>query len=493
MQSVRSAGLAALLLGALMVPAAEAQRVDTLRLSMEDAVGRASRAADEARIAAMQVEVADAQLEVARAGALPQLRLSGGYTRVFESARGSAVGRFFSQPNTYTVNANLSQPLFQGGRAWAATRAAGRVRGAARWSAAEIEAQLSLDVQRAYLAALYAGRIVDIQAGNLTLAADRVAQVERFEGAGRAARYDVLRARVERANIEPLVVQARSDQELAILELKRLLNLPPELPLVLTTVLDPAAVQPLLAGFASDTGDDGGERASVRAAELLARARRDAIAIARADLMPTISVFANAGFQAFPLHGFPTERGRVVSGPCAADPAQTCTIPTGDWFADQSAGISVSWPIFDGLRTKGNIDLARAQLRLAELELGREREAVAIEVARARGELQRARSLFEARRQTAAEAGEAFSLASLRFTRGLSTQLDVSDAQLALLTAQTNEARAVFDLYLAGAELARALGRPIPLPSTAPPPAIQSSQTSRSTSPSGSSASPSHR
>ena len=37
------------------------------------------------------------------------------------------------------------------------------------------------------------------------------------------------------------------------------------------------------------------------------------------------------------------------------------------------------------------------------------------------------------------------------------------DAQLALLTAQTNALRATFDVYLAAAELDRALGRPIPL------------------------------
>jgi hypothetical protein len=40
----------------------------------------------------------------------------------------------------------------------------------------------------------------------------------------------------------------------------------------------------------------------------------------------------------------------------------------------------------------------------------------------------------------------------------------VSDAQFALMTAESNEARAVFDLYLAYAELERAEGRPVPLP-----------------------------
>src|SRR5205823_14870742 len=113
---------------------------------------------------------------------------------------------------------------------------------------------------------------------------------------------------------------------------------------------------------------------------------------------------------------------------------------------------SVSIPVFDGLRAKSNIDLARAQLRLAETQLQLQREVVRLEVARARAELNRARSVFEARHENVGNAAEAFHLASLRFDRGLSTQLEVSDAQLAMLTAQSTEARATLDLFLASAE-----------------------------------------
>jgi outer membrane protein TolC len=143
----------------------------------------------------------------------------------------------------------------------------------------------------------------------------------------------------------------------------------------------------------------------------------------------------------------------------------------GGWFEDRSLGVQFTWPVFDGLRARSALQLARAQTRIADLELRQEREQVAVEVARARAELQRAKAVFDGRRETSTEAQEAFRLASLRFSRGLSTQLEVSDSQLALLTSQSGEARATFDLYLATAELARALGRPIPMPVTARAPA----------------------
>jgi outer membrane protein TolC len=139
-------------------------------------------------------------------------------------------------------------------------------------------------------------------------------------------------------------------------------------------------------------------------------------------------------------------------------------LQNGGFFSDRSLGLQLSWQLFDGLRARGNIDLARAQARIADLEAAREREAVALEVAAARATLDAARSFFAARRQNVGEANEAFRLVTLRYNRGLSTQLEVTDAQIALMTAEINEARAIHELYLAGADLARALGEPIPLP-----------------------------
>lgn len=424
---------------------------DSLALSLEDAILRAMRNGDESQLAQAAVEVANAQLLTARASGLPQLRLNYTYQHVFANARARAVGNIFNQPNTYNGNANISQTIFQGGRVFAGWRAASRLRNAARLNVQEASQQAALDAQRAYFQALFANQMVSIRSSNYQLAAARVTQVEQFQLAGRAARYDVLRARVERSNLEPMVVQARTDYELALLELKRLTNIPPDRDVKLTSTLDATAVQPLLVALEAEA-DLVANRPSVRAAELFVKARRDAISVARADLLPTVSMFFQTGYQAFPKKGLPPEFGG----------------PEG-WNPDRVLGINVSWPIFDGLRTKGNIDLAQANARIAEIQLTQEREAVAVEVAAARGILERARSQYLARQQSVGEADEAFKLASLRFNRGLDTQLEVSDAQIALLTAQTNEARAIFDLVLASADLARALGRPIPLTTPQPP------------------------
>ncbi|HEX5077410.1 MAG TPA: TolC family protein [Gemmatimonadaceae bacterium] len=441
---------------------------DTLRLSIEEAVTRAVRLSDEAKLSAAQLEVTEAQITTARAAGFPQLRLNGAYTQVIENARGNIVGSVFQQPFTYSANANISQTLFQGGRIFAGTRAAGDARQAARFDQAETRARVSVDVQRAYFQALLSDRLYEIQVRNLELADERLKQVERLESGGRAARYDVLRARVQRTNLEPEVIKARSDRELTMLEVKRILNLPVDQPLVLTSALDPDALQPFIASVANDSSADP-VRASIRSAESVVEARGEGIRVARADMLPTVSAFFQTGYLALPSNnGVPTSWGTASNALCPPGSAPTRICQNNGWFADRNFGVQISWPLFDGLRAKGNVDLAQAQRRVAEIQLSQAREQVQVERAQARAEFARARAAYDAQRDNAREAEEAYRLAALRFERGLDTQLDASAVQLQLLIAKSNEARSIFDLYIAAADLARARGIPIPLPPTRP-------------------------
>ena len=444
---------------------ARAQRQDTLRLTIRSAVEQALTSSDEMRITQAQIDLADAQVTAARAAGIPQARLTSTYTHAYENARANAVGSVFNQPNTYNTSLNLSQAIFQGGRIMAGKRVAESTREAVRYDQRETRARVSVDAQRAYLQALYTQQVAALQDTNLAIATRRLAQVEQLQQAGRAARYDVLRARVARSNIEPLVIQARNDRELAMIDLKRLLNIPVAQPVALATRLDASAVRTGLAALVDSAGVP--DRASLHSAELTVRAREEAIRVARADYFPTLSVSLQSGYQAFPPlgMGFPSRLGQS-SGDFCTPPSTTQKCQNGGWYSDRSLVASASWPLFDGFRTRSNINVARAQANIASLQLAQQREQVGLDVGRARSELRRAIAAYDARQQTVAEATEAYQLAELRFSTGLSTQLEVADAQLSMLNAQSGAVRSVYDLYLAAADLARALGQPVPTPPT---------------------------
>ena len=449
---------------------ASAQRADTVRISVDDALTRVLRESDEIRIGKAQVEVTGAQVTQARASGLPALNLRGGYTQQTRNARAAIVSAgIFGQNYSYTTTLSLTQPLFQGGRIFAGMRAAGDVREASRNNLLETRARLTMDAHTAYLGVILARELVLIQEENARLADGRLAQVQQLENAGRASRYDLLKARVDRANLEPALLQARSNAALAEIELKQLLNYPGNTVIVLTQELDTAALRASVSEIIRSVEAGPVTRSSVRAAEATAEARREAIRIARADFMPSFNAFFNTGYTALPASsGFPTVWGQTSASNCPPGSEPTRVCQNNGWYPDRSFGIQMSWPLFDGLRTKGAIDLASAQERVARAQLAQVRELVTVEVARAQAEFTRADAVYNTLQQNTAEADEAYRIAALRFERGLGTQLEVNDAQFALLNARVNAARATIDYYLAAAELARSHGRDIPPPPTRP-------------------------
>jgi outer membrane protein len=444
------------------------QPADTLVLTLRDAVSRADRIGEEVRVARENLSTTEAQATIARAAGLPQLRVNASENRTVASARGQAVGQVFNQPYSYAAALNASQILFQGGRVVNAVRASRAATGASAQQLEETRSLISLQTQTAYVNALFTRRMVQIQQQSYELASAQLKQAEQFEKAGRMSRYDVLRARVALANIEPLLLQAREDAQIAQLELKRLANIPAARPLALTTSIDSVVIRDVLATVDTTIGADN--RPALASATLNARARELGVSVARAALLPTVTLNFNSGYGAYPVNGdiFPPGRGVFKTVPCAAGsaPGKLCTAQNGGWFSDQSFGFTVSFPVFDGLLSKGNIDLAGAQARVAEAQLAQTREQVSNDVERAKADLSRARGQYNAQQQNVAEADEAYKLASLRYSRGMATQLEVSDAQLALTTAQTNQAHSLYDVYIAAVALAQTQGRPLPLPST---------------------------
>lgn len=447
--------------------AAQTVSGDTVRLSLSEAVRRADQIGEEVRIARANLNATGAEITIARAAGLPHLNLNATENRTVASARGQAVGSVFNQPYTYNTSISGSQSLFQGGRVVNGVRAANAVTAASQQDLAETRSVVDLQTQSAYLNVLFTRRVVQIQQQAYDQAAARARQAEQFQQAGRFSRYDVLRARVELANIEPQLLQAQEDAQVALLELRRLANIPPAQPLALTTTIDSVAIGNVLAGVDTAAGAD--RRPALQSAAQLARARQLGVAVARAALLPSVAFTFNTGYAAYPVNGsaFPSGLGRLEVVPCAAgvDPTRICTRQNGGFFSDRSFGFAVTWPIFDGLQTKGSIDLAGAQARVAEAQLAETRERVFNDVSRAKTDLGRSRAQYQARQQSVSEASEAYQLATLRYSRGLSTQLEVSDAQIALTTAETNEARSLYDVYIAAATLAQTQGRPLPLPS----------------------------
>jgi outer membrane protein len=437
----------------LAAPAAVAQTPsDTLRLTLDAAVRRALDEGTAMRLARADVIDATGQYREALSGALPLITGSVVYTRqfasIYQGLGGSDTSSFgklfqhtpFGAPNTWNLQLQATQVLWEGGKVGAGLAAARSVRQIATLNQAETAADVTYQVKQAYWNAVLQGRLLVIAAENLEQARRQLRQVNLFHQAGTRAEYDLLRAEVDAANQEPAVVGARNAYDLALLDVKRLLNIPAEQRLVLATTLEsPDATIPVLATDSLS----GPNRAALAAAELTVTEQQELVKVARSDHWPTLRVTTTYNEQAFPETVFPG---------------------SGDVFRRGWNGeVKLSFPIFDGFKTSGSVDQARAALLRAQAQRDRQRRQVELDVAQATAEVTHTRALLVARRETVRQGQRAQYLAGVRYANGMATQLDVSDARLAAQQAQVNEVQATRDYFVALAQLERALGRPVPV------------------------------
>ena len=452
---------------------------DTVRVELSDAIARAVGQSEEVRLARSQVDLADAQVTAARSAALPQVDGNLSYTRTFDSpfntgtgftlpdslkfepdptlpleervryledrapsaglgGLGSLFGNLpFGQANSYVLSGSLSQPVYSGGRVGAGLAIAREYLDASQLGLDESLADIELEVQNAYYRALLAAELETISRAAVAQAESFLKQERLRLEAGEASDLDAMRAEVSLENLRPQLVEAQNTASLAVLDLKRLIDIPLEQPVVLTTALTaPSAAE--LAAPEVDARAVLGRRAAVQAAERQVEIRRQQVRIARAALLPSVSVNMNYGRQIFPSDVF------RFSGQ--------------DWRTDWNASVNVSVPIFSGFRRQAEIDQARITLEQERLRLGQLRESVQLQFEQARGERERAAATISARRRTVDQAQRVHDLTVLRYEQGLATQLEVSDARLALLQARTNLAQAISDFRIADASLTRSLG-----------------------------------
>jgi outer membrane protein TolC len=180
------------------------------------------------------------------------------------------------------------------------------------------------------------------------------------------------------------------------------------------------------------------DRPVLRAAQENIGVREAAVTVYRAQRWPSLSLLGNLGFQAFP--------NRVT--PPGFD----------QWRKDWYVALGVSWNVFNGLQTKGQIAEAQAQLRQARVEEVQLKEALEIQLEAGLADYRMARAQLDARQETVALAERAHELAESRFANGLSTQLEVSDAALLLDEARVNQVQAMYDYVKALAQLERLSG-----------------------------------
>ncbi|HTV00581.1 MAG TPA: TolC family protein, partial [Luteitalea sp.] len=339
----------------------------------------------------------------------------------------------FGQLNTYTANLQFSQRVYDGGLLRAQERQARAGREAATIGVTTTRAQLNLDVATAYYDAALSDRLVTITEATLTQAGETLRQIELQLQVGQIAEFEALRARVTRDNQRAAVIRTTVQRDLAYLRLKQLINVPAdqaiELDANLTQPTGPLATRwsaPLAEAEANLRLVD---RVVVRQSEIGVQANEAAVEVTQSAFRPQVSL--TSVFTAYAYDPLPKFNRR-------------------DW----TVGASVSLPLLDGGRRKANRAIAEATLEESRQQLQMVKELADLDQRSAHATYQAARASWEASAGTVEQAQRAHQIADVRYREGLSTQLELNDARLALERAEAERAQAAHDLQVARARLA---------------------------------------
>ncbi len=121
-------------------------------------------------------------------------------------------------------------------------------------------------------------------------------------------------------------------------------------------------------------------------------------------------------------------------------------------------GLHLSWPIFDGLQTRGRVQQVKSErdrLKIDELQL---LDTIEIETREAIDQIYVAVELVRALEGTVIQAEKLLKLAEKGFEYGVKIRLEVDDAELNLRQAKSSLALARRDYLAAEVDLARAMG-----------------------------------
>lgn len=413
-------------------PATPAPAAEVRVLTLEEALRLADAQNPGVRKAGAFGEWVKGKYLEERAAALPQVTLTGDARRDSDETMTALTGGLFpAEQDTQSVQLQVDQLLFAWGKVGAAVRAAEVGFQSAQEESRRAHQSARLEVVRSYYDILLARELEGIARRNLALRERRFAEAQKRFELGTATEYDVLAARVAAENARPALVRTSSAVRQARSRFRMAVGLSEgEVDASGTLAVEPEA---------APSHGEAQALALERRPELLAQAHRvqvfrEILTIAKAGNKPRLD-FSAAYAQKW-----------LSFGPYAVDGPL--------W----NAGLYLKVPVFDGLRTRGQVIEARSDLTVEEIELTRLRDQVALEVSVSVDNVREAAEVLTALSQTADQAERLLEMAEKGLEYGVKTLLEVEDAQVNLTQARGNLAVARRDYLVALSELKRATG-----------------------------------
>jgi outer membrane protein TolC len=340
--------------------------------------------------------------------------------------------------NTYLLQVTLSQQLYNGGATAANIRAAKLTTQNAFYQLRETVETVVDAVKTQFASVLANEALIKIQEEQVALLGSQLQDQQNRYAAGTVPRFDVLQAEVALANQYPQLITAQNNYRISQLQLAETLGynyVPARGDRPPFRVIGRLDVVPLEISLAEAVAIAEMYRPALRQAAQQIKISQEAVRAAKAGYLPTINATASYNLESDRRTNdlTKTDNGYLLGG-------------------------NITWKIFDGGFTYGNVRIARAQLLQAAVTYEDTKRTIGLAVQTSLSQLRQALELVNSQRKNIGLAEESVRLSRARLSAGAGTQLDVLNAQVALAQAQTTELQGRFSYIVALADLRRNTG-----------------------------------
>lgn len=362
-----------------------------------------------------------------RSAALPQLSVTGAALLSQDEA-----GFFPDRQKIYSGEVGVTQTLFAWGKLGAAIRAA-------KEGLKTADEQLRLyrqaafrDVSIAFYNVLLARELDAIARQNLEQKERHLEEARRKYTAGIATEYEILAAEVAVQNAKPEVIRSENRIREALDSLRFLLALENGSLDVTGSLKAEDAPEALSYEVIYKTALE--QRPEVGDLRYRISIAGELVTIANAEDKPHLEFRGGYGWKDFETDDTSLD-GKA-------------------W----NAGLFLSFPFFDGMKTRGRVSQAESDLRSIRIDEGKLADSIALQAREAMNALQESKEIVDALSGTVTQAEKLLFLSEKGYELGVKIRLEVEDAELKLQQARGNLSQAWRDYRAARVNLLWAMG-----------------------------------
>ncbi len=357
-------------------------------------------------------------------------------------------GEFFGQPaGTYipvrfgtkyngTYGINLRQILFDG-QVFVGLKARATSIRYSEKTVAVAQEQIKTNVYKVYYQLVVGRNQITLIDANISRAEKLLNDTKALFENGFQEKLDVDKVNVTLSNLRTQRTMVLNQLQTGNLALKYLMGMPVKDELQLTDSLRDSDLKEQLAGDGSFRYED---RVEFQLQQTVAQLGEYNIKRYKAQYYPTLSLTGgySSNAQRNKFNFFKTGK---------------------PWFATSFFGLSLNVPIFDGFAKDARIKQAKLQLKQTQNTISDLKNSIENDVLTARVEITNALSTLDEQKKNMALAEQVYNQTKLKYEQGLGSNLEITNAETDMITAQNNYFSAVYDAIIARIDYLKATGK----------------------------------